>query len=107
MQLRPKSHWGPYLWGFIHTITIIDYDNNEEYNKNIKEVLKEIKDCFPCPSCKTTYKLLLERLESLDLNKPMVLFYWSVDLHNEVNKKLNKPMWTYEMALMKWCKKID
>jgi hypothetical protein len=107
MRFRPKDHWGPYLWGFIHTISIIDYENSETYNKNIKDVLKELKDCFPCPTCKDTYKNYLDKLENVNIKEPMVLFRWSVDLHNEVNKKLNKPGWTYEMALMKWCKNID
>jgi hypothetical protein len=107
MRFRTKEHWGPYLWGFIHSITIIDFENNEMYNNNVKNILKELRECLPCPKCKDTYKKYLDRLDGLDLTKSMVLFYWSVDLHNEVNKKLNKPEWSYEMALMKWTKKID
>jgi hypothetical protein len=108
MKFRSKDHWGPYLWGFIHTITIIDYERNDTYNKNIRDVLRELKDCFPCPTCKDKYIDYLSKLDNLDLSKPMVLFRWSVDLHNAVNIKLNKPQWTYEMALMKWSKnKID
>lgn len=107
MRFRTKEHWGPYLWGFIHSITIIDFENNEMYNNNVKNILKELKECLPCPKCKDTYKKYLDRLDAIDLTKSMVLFYWSVDLHNEVNKKLNKPEWSYEMALMRWTKKID
>lgn len=107
MKFRPKDHWGPYLWGFIHSITIIDYEINETYNKNIREVLRELRDCFPCPTCKETYKKYIDKLDGLDMKQPMVLFEWSVDLHNEVNRKLNKPEWAYEMALMKWSKKIE
>ncbi|MEY3422321.1 MAG: Yellowstone lake phycodnavirus 1 [Bacteroidota bacterium] len=107
MKIRPKGHWGPYLWGFIHTITMIDYDNNETYNTNIREVLRELKDCFPCPSCKDKYINYLEKLNNLNMQEPLVLFKWSVELHNEVNRKLNKPEWTYEMALMKWGNQIE
>lgn len=107
MKFRPKDHWGPHLWGFIHSITIIDYESNETYNKNIREVLRELRDCFPCPTCKETYKKYIDKLDLLDMRHPMVLFKWSVDLHNEVNRKLNKPEWAYEMALMKWSKKIE
>jgi hypothetical protein len=108
MRFRSKEHWGVYLWGFIHTITIIDYNetDNEEYGKNIKKVLKELKDCFPCGMCESEYKKYVKRLDVINISKPMSLFYWSVDLHNAVNKKLKKVEWTYEMALMKWCKSI-
>ncbi len=107
MRYRSKSHWGSHLWGFIHSISIIDFENNESYNNNVKDILKELKDSLPCPKCKDTYKKYLERLEAIDSSKSMVLFNWSVDLHNEVNRKLNKLEWTYEMALMKWTKTID
>lgn len=107
MRFKSKDHWGTHLWGFIHAITIIDFESNESYNKNIKVILKELRDCMPCPKCKATFKMYLDKLDDLDLTKSMILFYWSVDLHNEVNKKLNKPEWSYEMALMKWTKKID
>lgn len=97
---------GTYLWSFIHTITIIDFKDNELYNKNVKRILKELQDCFPCKTCEIEYKKHIEKLDNIDLSKAMTLFYWSVDLHNAVNKKLNKPEWTYEMALMKWCDTI-
>ena len=102
MGFTSNTHWGTYLWGFIHTITIIDYERNEEYNDNIKNLLINLENCFPCPSCKLMYKKYVKYLNKLDLSKSMVLFKWSVDLHNAVNKKLNKPEWTYEMALLKW-----
>jgi hypothetical protein len=112
MSLRNKEHWGQYLWGFIHSITIIDSENNEinnikMNNIKVKYILKELIKCIPCDKCKDTYKKHLYLLESLDLTKNMVLFYWSVDLHNEVNRKLNKPELSYEMALLKWSKKVD
>ena len=104
MKFIPKDHWGIHLWGFIHTITIIDYDKIDDNilrNKHAIVVLKELKDCIPCPTCHDTYKEMLEKLDQIDLERPLGLFYWSVDLHNIVNNKLNKPTWTYEKALLK------
>lgn len=107
MSYIPKNSWGSYLWGFIHTITIIDFENNKEYNDKTKEQLVNIRDCIPCYKCKNLYKEYLEKLDNLDMTKSLVLFYWSVDLHNEVNKKLNKPEWTYHQALNEWANKRD
>lgn len=104
MSYREKNHWGNYLWAYIHTITIVDFENNENYNKNIKKSLLTLQT--PCHHCNKFYNEYLEKLDTLDLTKSMVLFYWSVDLHNQVNKKLNKPEFSYEEALNKWCKKI-
>jgi hypothetical protein len=106
MPYRQKQHWGSLLWEFIHTITIIDFENNEPYNLSTKNILINIENCIPCCKCKHLYKDFLEKLENLDMSKPMVLFYWSIDLHNAVNKKHDKIEWTYDQSLEKWTNTI-
>jgi hypothetical protein len=96
---RAKEHWGPALWNFIHNITIVDNQSNFEDNKRVVKLLFNIYDVIPCPKCQGLYKEYLEILKSLDLSKGMVLFYWSIDLHNAVNKKLGKQPWTYDQGL--------
>jgi hypothetical protein len=103
---KSKYHWGSGLWKFIHSITIVDSDNTEYiYNthKHIINILHNIVNIFPCSLCIAKYKEHLQKLDKLDLTQSMVLFYWSVDLHNDVNKKLNKPMWSYESARRELC----
>lgn len=102
----PKHHWGMHLWGFIHTITIVDFDHCKVANETIKELLTNFKNCIPCSKCNSTYDVYLQKINELDLSKRMILFYWSVDLHNAVNKKLGKQEWTIEMAKNKWCNAI-
>jgi hypothetical protein len=106
MRYRAKEHWGSHLWSFIHTITIIDFENSEIHNNKILPILNNLKDCIPCYHCKELFIFYLNKLDKLDLKDNMILFKWSVDLHNHVNKKLNKPEWTYETALDKWTYKI-
>jgi hypothetical protein len=108
MPLRSKHHWGSHLWGFIHTITIVDYNNkdNKKTNEHILNILYSLTNILPCPTCANGYKNFLERLTYLDLSQPMVLFYWSVDLHNYVNSKLNKQQLTYDQAISKWCNTV-
>jgi hypothetical protein len=101
-KYQPKFHWGNWLWGFIHTITIIDNSNNIQQNQLIIHKLIGIKDIFPCSICENTYKYYLTKLNTIDFRESMALFYWSVDLHNTVNSKLNKPLWSYDQALSKW-----
>lgn len=102
---KPKSHWGGHLWGFIHTICVVDDgDRNREYHRTVISKLKGIQYVLPCPKCTETYTVFVKRLDYLDLNKPMVLFQWSVDLHNTVNAKLGKPKMTTEQAIEKWTK---
>jgi hypothetical protein len=104
-SLKPKEHWGPKLWSYIHTITIVnnnDRKENQKAHEHIITILHSITSVIPCPKCVHGYKLFLERLIYLDLSQPMILFYWSVDLHNYVNSKLNKKQLTYDQAIMIW-----
>jgi hypothetical protein len=102
MQYKQKYHWGPYLWSFIHTISIYNGSNILEYNIHVKNILESIAYIIPCQTCVNTYKDFLITLEDKDLSKHMVLFYWSVDLHNLVNSKLNKRQLSYSDALLLW-----
>jgi hypothetical protein len=101
---RPKQHWGNALWAFIHTITVVDYiGSNEIYHQKIIPNLQGILTVIPCDACKQMYQKHLGFLLDLDFSQPLILFRWSVDLHNEVNKKLSKKEMSYEDAKKVWC----
>ena len=103
---RPKNSWGPVIWNFIHTISIIDFVDNEMYVNEVKKYLQSVFNILPCKHCCETYKIWIDKLDTIDMNERMVLFKWSVDLHNEVNQKLNKETWSYEQAVERWCNKL-
>jgi len=103
---RPKYTWGPVIWNFIHTISIIDFLENEMYVNEVKKYLQSVFNILPCKHCCETYKIWIDKLETIDINERMVLFKWSVDLHNEVNVKINKQTWSYEQAIDHWCNKL-
>lgn len=105
-KCEPQYHWGTYLWGFIHTITAIYSEDVSMTNvhRNTIGHLKAIYNVIPCPSCKDTYQRYLDKLQFVDLRQPLVLFHWSVDLHNEVNTKLSKQTMSYDVAKRRWCK---
>ena len=104
MAFRQKNHWGTFLWGYIHTITIIDFDDSIEMSNQCIHILKQI--IFPCKKCHAFYTENLYELENID-KEPMSLFKWSWNLHNKVNQKLNKPIISYEEALSLWTTKIE
>lgn len=99
---RPKDHWGPHLWGYIHTICIIDFENNSEYVEKTIRNLIELTHAIPCPKCIELYIDHLQKLDTIDKTESMVLFKWSVELHNAVNRKMRKSEMSYEDALKEW-----
>ena len=50
-----------------------------------------------CPQCEYHYKKYLEK-HPPPLDNKKTIFYWSVDIHNEVNKRLKKPIVDKEIA---------
>ena len=102
---RPKQHWGNALWAFIHTITVINYpnkDSNKIHHQRIIPNLQGILNVIPCDACKKMYQKHLDFILYLDLHEPLVLFRWSIDLHNAVNNKLTKSEMSYEEAKKVW-----
>lgn len=99
---RQKDHWGTYLWGYIHTICIIDFQDNQPFVDKTIANLIELKNAIACPKCSKFYGEYLEKLDTIDKTESMVLFKWSVDLHNAVNRKMGKEEWSFEDALKKW-----
>ena len=100
------SHWGKCIWCFLHTFSFIESEQIDNLHDNktpqIIKVLKTVINAIPCTNCKLLYIYYLEKLELTIPNKKMYLFYWSVDLHNAVNRKKGKPVWSYKTALDKW-----
>ena len=99
---RAKEHWGPSLWKFIHTICIIDFEDNTPYTKDAISILNSIGPVIPCNKCRPLYEEHLKKLETIDVSQSMVLFKWSWELHNVVNLKHSKPELSYEDALKEY-----
>lgn len=58
-------------------------------------------DNFGCETCKPDFKLYISNIKKY-YHVELGLFKWSVDLHNSVNQKLNKPEVSFDTALLKY-----
>ena len=109
MPYREKYEWGPFMWGLIHTVTIIDFEDDAQYRavEHAIQVLKGIPSVIPCHRCALHYQTHV--IPQLDVDKwlePMSLFRFMVDYHNTVNIKLSRQIYTYDDALLKWGKHV-
>ena len=92
--------WGPGAWKFIHYIALAYPENPSTKEKeNYKNFFMNLQNVLPCQNCSEHYGKNLQKY-SLDqaLNNSQSLFRWTVDIHNEVNKDLNKKIYSYEEA---------
>lgn len=107
VQSVSPNEWGPPAWKFIHYISLV-YPNNptELDKKHYTDFFNSLQYVLPCPKCSENYKkhLKIHPLEN-SLENSDSLFKWTVNIHNEVNKINNKPLYTYDEAYNEYLNK--
>jgi hypothetical protein len=84
------------FWHTIHVVAL-SYPSNPTYaqKRAAKEFYESMAELIPCPICREHYKEHLKKLPlSPHLDRRDDLFRWTVQLHNEVNQMLGKPIVT-------------
>ena len=98
--MNPKF-WGPHAWIFLHSVTMNYPKEPTEKDKLIYiNFFKELQHILPCEKCAYNYKRHLEDFpieEALDSREKMI--QWFINIHNEVNKELGKPIYTYDQVI--------
>jgi len=95
--------WGKHGWIFLHYVTF-NYPINptQQDIDNYYDFFYSLKFVLPCDICKKHYSnnLLKHNLIGA-LKSRNLLIRWLIDIHNEVNKELGKPILSYDKALIK------
>ena len=93
--------WGQHAWKFMHYVTL-GYPENPtvEQKNNYKNFFISLKNILPCSICAKHYEENLNNLPLTDdiLSSKDKLIKWCIDLHNIVNKMLNKTILSYDYA---------
>jgi len=98
----PPSVWGPFFWHTIH-ITALSYPENPSYavKRAAKDLFESLAHLIPCPKCREHYTTHLQKTPiSPHLDRREDLFRWTINLHNEVNKSLDKPIVSEKESIM-------
>lgn len=106
MKILPDV-WGPVFWTTIH-ITALAYPQKPSYaeKKAAKEFFESLPFLLPCPVCKEHLKTHIRKHPiTPHLDRRDDLFKYTVTLHNEVNKSLNKPTYT-EIETLYYLKRL-
>lgn len=84
--------YGPGMWYSIHQDAKIS-DKDSTRNQFINN-LKSKFELFPCDKCK---EHITQYMKDYPLEKSENLFYWTWKFHNDVNKRLGKQEFSYEV----------
>lgn len=101
MSISPDV-WGPYGWSLIHYVAL-GYPEQPTFDiiTKYRNFFISLANVIPCEKCKTHYKQMIDKNPPQLHNKDS-LFKWTVDIHNIVNKRLNKNIFTLNQAYDKY-----
>ena len=93
------SLWGGDFWRAMHYITISYPDNPRDRDKeNMNLFFQSVGRILPCEKCRVHFAQNLLKYPLTDdvLSSRYNLINWLRNIHNEVNKELNKKQWSYQ-----------
>jgi hypothetical protein len=94
--------WGPPGWKFIHFVTM-GYPNypTESIKKKYYDYFHSLKNVIPCSICASHFAENLEELplDDIVLSSRENLVRWGINIHNVVNKKNGKKVYTFEEGI--------
>lgn len=83
--------WGPPLWFFLHTASLnFPAKPTPEQKMQYFTFFKSVGFVLPCRYCRESYQKWTETLSMREFESRETLSRWLYDIHNKVNKKLNK-----------------
>ena len=92
--------WGPPFWFVMQTVAFT-YPQNPTYSdkRRVYEFYTSLANWLPCTECNKHYAKTLKEFPIapfLDSNKS--LFHWVVQVHNRVNKRLGKAVYSVDQV---------
>ena len=93
MGIAPEI-WGPNLWGTLHLLCLA--------GTITPNFVQEFAKVIPCPMCAGHFAEVLKENPLPESGDPLVLFRWSVHVHNLVNARIGKPILEPEQAVERW-----
>ena len=95
---NPQQIWGPDAWTFLHRCSFAYSENpTPSQQRAARKFFKSLPEMLPCDMCTSHCKKKIKMMPPQVKNK-YTLSKWLVDLHNEVNKSLNKSTYSYATA---------
>jgi len=101
MGICPQK-FGPYFWGALHLACLYADDYNA-----LRTFVSTYTEVLPCPACRVHYAQVLSERPFPPEGHNLEYFKWSVDVHNIVNNRINKPWVSYDDAFAEWISGCD
>lgn len=97
-----KDELGSSTWAFLHTMAAYYPDSpTVEQKKDMKTFFHLLSKFYPCNVCAEDLQVQLKKTPP-QTESQEGLSRWLCDIHNEVNKKLGKPVFNCKLVNQRW-----
>ena len=88
--------WGPVFWKLIHVLcNNISNENFIRYKNKLIITFYNIFNILPCKFCYHHTILYIKKYKLQNISNKRELITYFNEFHNQINRKLNKPHFTY------------
>lgn len=98
--------WYCLFWEFLHTVPLFSRNPGAQplTKEDAHTLLKALSVGIPCSQCKNDYANLISEIkwDEINLSNEDWFFNVTVEIHNTINKKLQKPTLTLDEAKVVW-----
>lgn len=96
-------YWGPCTWYLFHTLAEkVKEENFSTVKDSLISIIKRICSNLPCPECAGHAQHKLASLNVTNIKSKRDLQMMLLSFHNEVNKKVSKPIFTEQQMDVKY-----
>lgn len=96
------SIWGPLGWALFHGAALSAPDTLDDATRDrLRDFYAAFGKGMPCTDCRAHYAQHYPA-DGPPLQDRAALVFWTIDVHNGVNRSLRKPALTTEAALQHW-----
>lgn len=99
--------WGGCTWCSMHQL-VIGYSNNPTYEEknSMRMYFHSLAKILPCEDCKYDFAQLLKK-HPPNVTNSCTLQNWLFHMHNMVNERLGKPIFTVNQYKKKYAHSIE
>lgn len=84
--------WGPSMWFVIHTVALTSAPKPTPAQRAASEMfVRSLAGVLPCHLCRTHFAAALDALPPRVFASRDAFFEWTVNFHNQVNRRIDKP----------------
>jgi len=97
------ERWGPPAWDFLYCVAFsYPYKPTHKDRDRMLAFLKSMGKILPCKTCRKSFRKKISKISNNDLKSKETLVLWLMETKNDIARKGNKKLDTYNNLCKKY-----